>query len=214
MKTPRSASEVEKIREEILSGALAIIVREGFDAFTMRKLAGRIGMTAPNIYNYFENKDEIYLHLVIRGFGMLLDALRKAFDDGSSARERARDMVAAYLRFGMENAAYYEVMFSRPAPKYTDYLGTPLERLSAVEYRTSMEIARLARKVIPEAFGMSGHDEDELTMRVIQVWSVLHGMVSLYNSKIVGYVAGDKTDFIYDQLIDELFASIGGVPGR
>ncbi|MEZ4549411.1 MAG: TetR family transcriptional regulator [Desulfobacterales bacterium] len=35
---------------------------------SMRKLAGRLKMTAANIYNYYQNKDDLYLAIQTRGF--------------------------------------------------------------------------------------------------------------------------------------------------
>ena len=79
MKTARNEKEVEQVRQKILEGALEIIVKEGFDSLTMRKLGTRIGMTAPNIYNYYAGKDALYISIVIAGFEMLHRALQKAF---------------------------------------------------------------------------------------------------------------------------------------
>ncbi len=37
----------------------------------MRKLGRRMNMTAKTVYNYFVNKNEIYLHLLTKGFELL-----------------------------------------------------------------------------------------------------------------------------------------------
>ena len=60
-KTTRAAEEVIGIKDRILETALQHLIEDGFEHFSMRKLAARLGMTAANIYNYFTNKDEIYL---------------------------------------------------------------------------------------------------------------------------------------------------------
>ena len=52
MKTARGKKEIRQIREKILENALDIIVYKGLDALTMRNLAKKTGMTAPNLYNY------------------------------------------------------------------------------------------------------------------------------------------------------------------
>jgi len=41
----------------------------------------------------------------------------------------------AYLKFGMENPEYYEIMFSRNTPKYIDYQGTAIEPTAFYESR-------------------------------------------------------------------------------
>lgn len=202
MKTARNKKEVEKVRQNILECALDIITKEGLNSLTMRSLGSRIGMTAPNIYNYFSGKDALYISLVIRGFEMLRDDLDAAYKRYDDPILRARDLISAYMSFGMNNPRYYDIMFTRPTPKYNDYLGTPYEKLSEVEYKISMSIAELAMKSTAEILGKDA-DSETIKMRVIQIWSFLHGMVSLYNSHVVSYVAENIED-IYKKTVDEL----------
>jgi AcrR family transcriptional regulator len=208
MKEARSLDELEQVRMRILDAALSIIIKEGFDALTMRKLASRIGMTAPNIYNYFSSKDELYISIVIRGFEMLHNNLKAAYQSYEDPLSRALSLTNAYMNFGIENSAHYEIMFSRATPKYNDYVGTPYEKLSAMEYRISMEIAQLAMKAVSELMGGDvSPEEDGVVQNVIRVWSTLHGMVSLFNSQIIGYVARDAKS-VYEKIIDNLVKSI------
>ena len=111
-------------------------------------------------------------------------------------------MIKAYIQFGMRKPRYYDIMFTRPTPKYNDYLGTPHEKLSEIEYRISMEIAELALKATEAVIGKV-HDTELGRMRVVQIWSLLHGMVTLHNSQVVSYVAGD-TEAVYDKIVTEL----------
>ncbi len=204
MKTPRDTVEIEKIKEKILEGALEIIVNDGFNALTMRHLGKKIGMTAPNIYNYFSNKDEIYITLVIRGFEKLLRELETVYNNFDDPVERIRSLLGTYLSFGMNNISYYDIMFTRPTPKYDDYVGTPHEKLSEIEYKMSMDIAMLAMKALQDALGQDTLiTEKDALMRVVEVWSLLHGMITLHNSKIVTYVVPNVEE-VYKKLLDEL----------
>jgi AcrR family transcriptional regulator len=208
MKVARSTEELEQVRKKILNEALSIITSQGFDALTVRRLASRSGMTAPNLYNYFSNKDEIYLTLVITGFEKLHESLRQAYASSDDPVKRAYGLMDTYVKFGIENSAYYDIMFTRATPKYNDYVGTPHEKLSRIEYTTSMEIAALAERAVAEVSGgegrkgRAGHTKD-----VVKVWCTLHGMVSLCNSNIVGYVAED-TKSIYRKILEELIESV------
>jgi len=202
MKTARKETEIEQVRQRILEGALDIIVKEGFDSLTMRTLASRIGMTAPNIYNYYSGKDALYISIVIRGFEMLYRDMMKAFHGIDDKIERAKAMIKAYVEFGMSKPRYYDIMFTRPTPKYNDYVGTPHEALSAVEYKISMSIADLALQATEAILGKA-RDAELGQMRVIQIWSLLHGMVTLHNSHVVSYVA-DNPKQVYEKIVNEL----------
>ena len=202
MKQPRSADQVEAVKEAILENALDIIVKHGLDGLTMRALAARVNMTAPNLYNYYSGKDEIYLSLVVKGFGMLRDELRAAFDRHSDSLERARAMMEAYLEFGMQRPRYYDIMFTLSTPKYRDYLGTDYEALSEKEYLISMEIVDLVVKAVTGLTG-TGADDQTILPRVVQIWSLLHGMVSLHNSDVISYVVEDVNS-IYQKTVREI----------
>ncbi|MDV7401519.1 helix-turn-helix domain-containing protein, partial [Arthrospira platensis SPKY1] len=75
MRPVRPRQEVEALKQNILNTALKIITQEGFDSLTMRRLGRELGMTAPNLYNYYRSKDEIYMTLMLQGFMQLKQAL-------------------------------------------------------------------------------------------------------------------------------------------
>lgn len=206
MKTARGKKELKQIREKILESALDIIIIKGLDGLTMRNLAQKTGMTAPNLYNYFSNKDEIYIHIVIRGFEMLYADLKAACDLHEDKTIRLRAMINAYMTFGINKPRYYDIMFTRPTPKYNDYIGTPMERISEIEYKISMDIVTLAIKTASDVMGPTV-GEALLTQRLVQIWSLLHGMITLNNSQVMGYVAA-SAEQIYKKIIDEFIDSL------
>ncbi len=190
MKPSRSVAEVEKVRQQILVASLGIIVSEGFAALSMRKLAKAVGMSAPNLYNYFANKDEIYITLMINGFHRLVECLTQARETKKDVLKRAKAMLMAYIQFGIENKQYYEIMFSSNTPKYTDYIGTAQEALSKQEHEVSMALAALAEETIAEV-AMTYQRKlkrSEIATLLTMIWSLVHGMVSLHNSKNIDYV--------------------------
>ena len=206
MKTARGKKELAQIREKILESALDIIVVKGLDGLTMRSLAKKTGMTAPNLYNYFSNKDEIYIHIIIRGFEMLYSDLKAVCDIHKDKTRRLRAMIDTYMAFGINKPRYYDIMFTRPTPKYNDYVGTPLEKISEIEYKISMDIAALSMETAKNVMGPGAGDEI-LTQRLVQIWSLMHGMITLNNSQVMSYVA-ESPDNVYKKIIDEFIASL------
>jgi len=209
MKPVRAQAEVEKIKENILIKALDVIVSEGFEALTMRRLAREIGMTAPNIYNYFSNKDEIYITLMIRGFEKLSLAIDQEMATASDPYESARAFMQTYIKFGLENNSYYEIMFTSSSPKYKDYVGTTLESLSSQEHEVSMSLAMLALKVIQniavDKDRQIGVEKTKFIMTTL--WSLLHGMVGLYNSQNIFYVV-DNAEALYSSIIESVMDQV------
>jgi AcrR family transcriptional regulator len=204
MKKARNFTELERIRSRIIEAALAIIVEEGFPSLTMRKLGSRLHMSAPNLYNFFQSKEEIYISIVIKGFQMLYDELERSCLSAPDPASRAHALIDAYVDFGITNKAYYDIMFTRPFPKYNDYIGTPYEKISAIEYKISMDIVQIAMDALKglkkDSYKIAA---DDLVHVIVKIWSMLHGMVSLANSNIMGYVTPDL-EMTYRRITNEL----------
>lgn len=207
-KTPRDSKEIDKIKEAIIARAVDIINAEGFSHVTMRKIAAKMDMSATNIYNYFSNKDEIYINILIRGFRLLYETLKSIYDEEGEPIEKGKRFIMAYLSFGIKNYNYYEIMFSPSMPKYADYVGTALETLAGVEMDYSKKIIELSVNAVAAVLKSQGFvDPGETERRMIEVWSMLHGMISLYNSRMIDYVITKPVD-TYETIVDDLIGYI------
>jgi AcrR family transcriptional regulator len=203
-KTPRDIAEIEKVMESILEQAVGIIAAEGFPGMTMRKIASRMEMSATNLYNYFANKDEIYINILIRGFRMLYENLKRVYDGTADPFERGKKIIHEYLSFGIRNYNYYEIMFSPALPKYTDYVGTPHESLASVEMGYSKQIIDLSMDAVSDILKSNPANTPAVVeMRMIEVWSMLHGMISLYNSRMIDYIT-PKAEMEYESIIEDI----------
>lgn len=191
-KTTRSAEEVKKIKDRILAAALQLLIDDGFMHFSMRKLAARLGITAASIYNYFTNKDELYLLIQTRGFEMLYDMMEEASQKKASPEKRLESIIRAYLKFGMDNPEYYEIMFSRNTPKYVDYKKTDIEPVAFHEKQTALQSADIAIAVYSEVFKNRKTVSDKIMrMRMLQIWCTLNGAINLFNSRVLQEVEED-----------------------
>lgn len=55
--------ESSELGKKIISGSIDLIDKIGFEAFTFKKLADKIGSTEASIYRYFENKHKLLLYI-------------------------------------------------------------------------------------------------------------------------------------------------------
>src|SRR3954447_21462588 len=68
----RAPEEKEVRRQAILTAARRLMCETGAAAFSLSELARRSRVSKPNIYRYFENREEVLLHVWIeevRGLG-------------------------------------------------------------------------------------------------------------------------------------------------
>jgi AcrR family transcriptional regulator len=206
-KAQRSPVEIEAVRQEIMALALEIIVADGFDGLSMRKLAARLNVTAKTIYNYFHNKDELYLCLLTKGFAELLDRFEAAVQPYTEPMDRFAAAVRAYIDFGLQNAHIYNLMFTWHVPKYNDYLGSPMERTARAELETALKAADFFIGLIKACLGDSvTPKESDIRFEMIQIWSHLHGFIAGVNNHLLDYLHDDPIS-LKERIIDRALAS-------
>ncbi len=193
-KAPRSRQALALERGRILEAACDIICEQGFEQLSMRKLATRVGMTATNLYNYFAGKDEIYLAIQTRGFEELYNRFATAIADHAGPVDRLAACIDAYLDFGRTRKDYYDIMFSWNTPKFADYAGTRLEPQARLEKDAGLNVARLTEQLVRDA--APGMTADEVNYTAMQLWTHLHGVTNLLNSRVLPEVIADPEAYI------------------
>ncbi|MBI5552671.1 MAG: TetR/AcrR family transcriptional regulator [Desulfobacterales bacterium] len=201
-KKTRSTAEVDAVREKILGCAFAILVKNGYEGLSMAKVGARMKMTAANLYNYYANKDELLIAIHKKAYGMLHDQLRAAVQKAKTPLERYRRMTQAFVAFGTQNVNIYDIMFNRRIRQHSDYVGTPQEALSDEEFRSSLKVRSLAVKVIREyRASLSVTSSADPEFLAIQATSLLHGIISLYNSGVLGEITADPGG-VLDKIVE------------
>jgi AcrR family transcriptional regulator len=151
-------------RRAILDATEALLVEDGFDAFSMRRLAERCGYTPPTIYHHFGDKQRLIDELVEERFQVLVRSLKRV-QTGDDPVANFRAFSIAFARFGLRNPTFYALLSHRPEAEST----VPP---AAEEARAILEapLAKLA------ADGRLNADLDA-TQQI--VWAFLHGFILL-----------------------------------
>ncbi|MDR1690028.1 MAG: TetR/AcrR family transcriptional regulator [Clostridiales bacterium] len=72
MSNARQRRHSEELRGRILENAQEIILEEGIEALSVRSVAGKMGYTAPIIYHYFRDKNELLSCAIREGYRKIL----------------------------------------------------------------------------------------------------------------------------------------------
>ncbi len=194
--------EIETIKQKILKQALDLMSCHGFDGFSMRKLGSRLGVSAKTIYNYFQNKDELYLAILTRGFSELYDRFEKAFANHPDPVERLKQMGREYMDFGLEQSNIYNLMFTWHVPKFKDYVGTPVEGAARTELETALTVSDIFIKAVMAA-GDAKMSEDTARFHMIAMWSQMHGFIAGINNTLLDYMHEDPLG-LKEQMLAEI----------
>ena len=183
-----------ELRADILAAAREIFVRDGYEAFTIRKLAKQIGFSPGNIYLYFKDKNEIFDCLVEQSFADLIAALPQPDETKPEDPVKLlRRSLRVYVRFGLDHPNHYRFSFllqsgSQPRP-----------------YRQRAPYESLLRKVrlCIEASRFNTSDPD---LAAQALWAAAHGITSLFIGRPgFPWVARNRLiDQVLDSAVDGL----------
>src|SRR5262245_33596722 len=106
----RKENEKAELKSRILEAARKTVIRDGFGALSIRKLATEIGYTPGNIYLYFAGRDEIAREICRQGFVELLTAIEPA-TNLENPLERLKALLKAYAGFAVAHPETYKLAF-------------------------------------------------------------------------------------------------------
>jgi len=164
---PRPANPT--LRDDILAAALRLVEDKGAAGLTMREVAGALGYSATAIYQHFISKEDLLLALKLQA-GDLLAAEMEAARQEPTIEAQFHDMGRRYVRFGLENPAYYRLIFQDSVPGL-EFTSEHLTRM-----RRSWEIMRDTLKVWAKTWGVQDIDAD---YEANVIWATVHGITSL-----------------------------------
>lgn len=164
---PRAANPT--LRADILQAALRLVEEKGVAAVTMREVAGSLGYSATAIYQHFQSKEDLLLALKLQAGDLLAAAMEQARSEPTLA-EQLHAMGRAYVRFGLDNPAYYRLIFQDTES------GIMLTEKQLQRLRRSWTIMRDTLKAWLEELGAQDVDVDQ---EAHVLWAMGHGVTSL-----------------------------------
>jgi len=171
----RKSREKQALRERILDASRRIVMRDGFGALSMRKIADAIEYSPATLYLHFQNRDEIARALCTEGYAQLLASLAPHGSIADPA-ERLKALWRAYVAFGVEHPETYRLIFMEDPT----YLGAAFASAS----EAGEETGDAAFRLVADAFDqlkMQGRLPAATNSEVCTeaLWATMHGIVAL-----------------------------------
>ncbi|MGV9309077.1 TetR/AcrR family transcriptional regulator [Nonomuraea sp. NPDC003727] len=156
----------ERLREEILAAAEALLVETGSEAaLTLRAVAGRTGVSTPSVYLHFADKDALIEAVCLRAWNELERRMREATRDVGHPFMALGRCGRVYVRFALDHPVQYRVLMMRQGSG------------SAAEACFGYIVTAVSACV---AAGVLRGDPQALALGV---WSAAHGCASLLISQ-------------------------------
>jgi AcrR family transcriptional regulator len=167
----RQEHEKQELRQTILDVAGELFVEQGYEHFSMRKVADRIGCSATTLYLYFRDKDDLLFTIVDDGFIQFSQRLSQVVDETTDPLEQILMLGREYVAFGLEHAVYYQLMFMQR----TDFLLLSQEG----ESQPRVYAFQILEEAVQRAIDARLLHSDDAEGYSDLLWGMVHGLVSL-----------------------------------
>ena len=175
----RQDQEKQELRQAILTAAGELFLEQGYERFSLRKVAERIGYSPTTIYLYFRDKDDLLFTVVDEGFVRFGQQLAAAAASTEDPWERLIALGRAYIAFGLQNPVYYQLMFMQR----TDFL----TQRQVGESQPRIASFRALQQTVQQAIDAGVLRPGDVESYSDVFWALVHGMVSLAISMPTSY---------------------------
>jgi AcrR family transcriptional regulator len=184
----------------LIKEALRLIESDGPDAFSLREVARRVGVSPNAAYRHFSDRDALIRAISERGFATLLEHMRRSIADVKASTPRLRAIRClkatgrAYIEFALTNPALFRVTFGAhtvlPNSTSSDaaHDGDPYSVLSS-SLDALVEVGALPKPRRPGA--------------EVKAWVTVHGHASLALSR-VDLQTSDMIERVLDFVVEGL----------
>lgn len=178
----------------LLMAAERLIEEQGVDAFSLREVARRAGVSAAAPAHHFGDARGLLTRLAAQGFQGLGDALAAADDRKFDRESRIRAQGIAYVKFAMAHPGRFTLMWRNALLDFDD------PELGQASQRAFQTLDRAVRGDV--AVGSPG---DPACAPSIACWSIAHGFALLSMSGAFG-VGEEVADAAQRQMLPAVLA--------
>ncbi len=178
MTTPRER-RYQRTRQAILDEAARIVKERGIDGLSMREIARRIDYSAAGLYEYFDSKEDIIVHVCIEA-ERRLTAYLQATNPDLPPHRRLVELGMGYLRFAKENPDLFLLQFTF-VPQGPQELNIPEAELGQGSFGILLQCVQQGIECGDFFAGPIGAEG-----LAYSCWSLVHGMAMLQLTALIG----------------------------
>ncbi|MFM7068598.1 MAG: TetR/AcrR family transcriptional regulator, partial [Actinomycetes bacterium] len=191
-----AATSLSLSRERVVEAARAAIDEAGADGLSLRQVARRLHVTAPALYAYVDDKQDLLAAVAATGFAELTAEFEAITAEGT--RDELHQMASVYVSFALRHPELFRAMFRfRPSVIDVPDADNTLDAATEMFVRCTDVVAAAQRE------GLIHPDRDPLQAMVV-LWTATHGSASVL---LLGAADGTAREIPeFEGLVDEMVA--------
>lgn len=203
-----SISRREKDRlmreDDIINAAEKIFIRTGFEKASMDEIASEAQFTRKTVYQYFMNKENLYVAVVARGFKQLYSYIQQEEKASQDGFQKLRHMGLAYYKFYTEHPDTFLLMNLIGHIKSNEENTYYHQEFNKINNSITEEIAKVIKEGKADGSIKDGLDVTMLTHTAQFVMSGFFYELSLAGKTYTKHYSISQKEFV-DFILDLLF---------
>lgn len=172
----RRARHKQQLRQQILDAAREILVKQGFEALSMRKVADRIEYSPTAIYLHFKDKRALVVELCEETFARLVREMETLPTESKDPLVCLRRGLERYIRFGLKYPQHYLAAFVIPS----DFADDEVSRHKLQDPESNgMRALGILRQVVADGVRLKKLKPVDVDIATRALWAGVHGITSL-----------------------------------
>jgi AcrR family transcriptional regulator len=194
----RRARHKQLVRQEILDAARDILVKEGYEHLSMRRVAEKIEYSPTAIYLHFKDKNELVFSVCEETFSRLVRELESSEKEFKDPLVRLKKGLRRYVDFGLRHPQHYLATFVVPHDDDDPELAAKYHHPETMGMRALGTLRATVDACVRQG-KLRRVDVDTATRAL---WGAVHGITSLMIVFEL-FPWGDR-DAVVDLLIDSV----------
>lgn len=177
------------LKNDLIDKGLQLLNKEGYEGFSLRKVAAQCEVSHAAPYKHFKNKDELIATIsqtVINSFNDTLQDITLEYPD--EPKKQIVEMGKEYVRFMVNNPDHLKFLF------FSDF-GLPVELdKESFSHKEDCPFSIFKKSAINYLESISSNSNDH-AINVLSMWGMVHGLAVLMANNSVRF-EGDFLDLV------------------
>jgi AcrR family transcriptional regulator len=187
----RSDHSREELREMAIMAAEHIVVEQGYQGLSARKVAAAIGYTVGTLYLVFENLDDLILHVNARTLDRLHTRMSESQSHCADASDCLLQLGQVYIRFADEDPHRWSMVFEHRSSEAQVVPAWYQEKIARMFALVEEGLEPLSEQ----------HTLQEITQASRALWGGVHGICILALAGNLGVAGVDSVQDLTKTLI-------------
>jgi len=189
-----SELQKDRVRGYMIEAAKKLILADGVDAVSIRKIGGMAGFSYATMYGYFTNRNHLLWHVTMSFIDDIVRALRPLLAKERFSTTEIKQVYRAYVDYFEKNPKVFGLLFF-------DQIGEAPPEFSGTTAEPALALHLLERRA-----GSGDRGLDRRTALATVLTSAIHGAILMHLSGKSGETSQElekKVDSILDYLLDD-----------